>query len=145
MKKIINKWHDKLGMPKRDLDWHINDINDEYQEYLEARGFIDIWSELSDVAYTYTRAVWSGHKDVKFPFGKTRFIIGLLYMFPKYSLRWKFYNKLGKKFDENLHITEVRNPVKIEKLDHVAKKYNLDPIKFKSEAQKLMKYWVFLK
>ena len=145
MKKIIKHWHNKLDMPKYDLEWHKQDIVDEINEYNEAKGLICKWSELSDVVYTYTRAEWSGHVDIKFPFNKIYFFVGALYMFPKYSLRWKFFNKLGKKFDNNLKITEVRNPQKIEKLDNIAKKYNLDPQEFKFKAQRLMKYWLFLK
>ena len=135
MRTIINKWHDTLDMPKYDLAWHLNDIAEEYEEYKEAVCIISNWSELSDIVYTYTRALWSGHTDIKFPFGNVKFYTGLVYMFPKYTLRWKFFNKLGKKFDKNLKITEVRNPQKIEKLHKIAEKYNLDPVKFKTEAE----------
>lgn len=145
MKNIIKSWHTKLDMPKHDLDWHKQDIIDELEELKEAKGLVCKWSELSDVVYTYTRAVWSGHKDLDFPFKKASFYAGLIYMFPKYTLRWKFFRILGKKFDKDLKITEVRNPKKIEKLENIAKKYNLDPIKFKAEAESLMKRWVFLK
>lgn len=145
MKKLIESWHSILNMPKCDLAWHTEDITDELEEFKEAKGLIHKWSELSDVAYTYTRAQWSGHKNVEFPFKKISLYIGFLYMLPKYTLRWRFFRVLGKKFDKNIKITEVRNPKKIEKLEHIAKKYNLDPIKFKDEAKKLMKRWVFLK
>jgi hypothetical protein len=145
MNIIIKKWHDKLSMPRYDLEWHKQDIADEHAEYDEAIDVICKWSELSDVVYTYTRAQWSGHTDIKFPFNNIQFIIGAIYMFPKYSLRWKFFNTLGKKFDKALKITEVRNPHKIEKLHNIAEKYNLDSVKFKQEAQNLMKWWLFLK
>ncbi len=145
MKNLVKYWHSKLDMPKHDLDWHKQDIADELEEFKEARGLICKWSELSDVVYTYTRALWSGHKDLDFPFKKTNFYVGLIYMFPKYTLRWKFFSVLGKKFDKDLKITEVRNPKKIEKLENIAKKYNLDPVRFKAEAESLMKWWVFLK
>ena len=145
MKKLIKHWHNKLDMPKHDLEWHKQDIDDEYTEYKEAVGIIYKWSELSDVVYTYTRALWSGHTDIKFPFNNLQFFIGTIYMFPKYSLRWKFFNTLGKKFDKNLEIKEVRNPSKIEKLHKIAEQYDLNPENFKSEAKKLMKWWVFLK
>ena len=134
-----------LDMPKKDFEWHQQDVLDELQEFNEAKGLINKWSELSDVVYTYTRAHWSGHKTIEYPFGKISFYVGLLYMFPKYTLRWKFYKVLGKKIDKNVKITEVRNPKKIEKLEHIAKKYNLDPAIFKYEAEKLMKKWIFLK
>lgn len=145
MKRIINKWHSYLDMPKYDLAWHERDINDELSELNEASGFVDVWSELSDIAYTYTRANWAGHKDIKLPISKANFYFGLLYMFPKYTLRWKFYVALGKKMDKNLKLREVRNPKKIEKLKRIAEKYNLDEKKLTSEAMYLMSRWFFLK
>ena len=133
-----------LGMPKKDLEWHKKDIAAEMTELAEARGFIDRWSELSDVAYTYTRTKYSGH-EVKRPIGLGWYYIGLIYMFPKYTLRWYFYYSVGKKFNKELRLTEVRNPQKVEKLKHIANKYNLDPKLFEIEVRKKMKYWVFLR
>ena len=118
---------------------------DELRELEEARGLFYRWSELSDVVYTYTRARWSGHRDIVFPFGRMNFYFGCLYMFPKYSLRWKFFRVLGKKIDKNLNIAEVRNPEKTEKLSDIAMRYGLDPVKFKEEADKLKNKWFFLK
>jgi hypothetical protein len=142
---LINKWHDMLDMPKYDEAWHKQDIADELAEYEEASGLIDTWSELSDIAYTYTRAKWSGHNTIMFPLSKTKLGIGLLYMFPKYTLRWRFFRKLGHQFDTSLHISEVRNPKKVEKLKVIAEKYNLDPQQFTEKAQALMKNHLFLK
>lgn len=142
--KIIYKWHDRLDMPKHDEKWHKQDMADELAEYQEATGFIDTWSELSDIVYTYTRARWSGHTTIDFPLSKTKFVIGVLYMFPKYTLRWRFFRELGHQFDESLHISEVRNPKKIEKLKTIAEKYKLDPEEFTSTAKKLMRRrWFF--
>lgn len=145
MKSIINYWHSILDMPKKDYYWHQADVLEELREFEEAEGFINNWSEVSDVVYTYTRAHWSGHTDLKFPLSKINFYIGLLYMFPKYSLRYGFYRTLGHKIDKNVKLKEVRNPRKIEKLKFIANKYNLDGDKFTEEAKKLMKYWIFLK
>lgn len=145
MKNLINKWHTKLDMPKHDEAWHRADMEDELQEYHEARGVIDTWSELSDVVYTYTRALWSGHSTITFPFSKTYFFLGVLYMIPKYSLRWHFFRTLGKRIDPSLRITEVRNPKKIAKLYNIATQYNIDPTRFRTEAQKLMRWRIFFK
>lgn len=142
---IINKWHSILNMPKKDSEWHKVDVMEELKEFEETSGLLNKWSELSDVVYTYTRAHWSGHKNIEYPLSKISFCLGILYMFPKYTLRWKFYRVLGKKIDKNIKITEVRNPKKKEKLKHIALKYNLDPEQFVIEADKLMKRWVFLK
>lgn len=141
---LIKYWHSILDEPRESFEWHQNDIDDELKELTEAKGFIHWWSELSDVAYTYTRARWSGH-NLKRPINFWLFSFGLVYMFPKYTLRWTFYYSIGKKFDKNLKITEVRNPKKTEKLEVIAKRYNIDPKEFKKEAEKRMKYWIFLK
>lgn len=142
---LIYKWHSYLSMPKYDINWHLQDIKDELEELKEAKGWIYKWSEISDVVYTYTRAKWSGHNQIEFPLKKIHFYVGLLYMFPKYTLRWKFFRKIGKKFNKDLNISEVRNPRKIHKLEEIAKRYNLDSDEFKNEAQKLKKMWIFLK
>lgn len=142
---LINYWHTKLDMPKYDETWHQQDITDELTEYAEAKGIINIWSELSDVAYTYTRAKWSGHLNIDFPFSKPLLLIGILYMIPKYTLRFRFFRTLGHQFDKNLHISEVRNPKKIEKLRAIAEKYEIDPEQFTQKALALMKGRIFLK
>lgn len=142
---LIHKWHSYLNMPKHDIDWHLQDVKDELEELKEAEGIIHRWSEISDVVYTCTRAKWSGHKQIEFPLKKIHFYIGLIYMFPKYTIRWRFFRAVGKKIDSNLKICEVRNPTRIHKLEHIANKYNLDPEIFKNEAQRMMKWWVFLK
>jgi len=143
--KILNTWHDKLGMPKYDEEWHRQDMADELAEYEEASGFIDTWSELSDVAYTYTRAKWSGHKTIPFPLARIKLYVGIVYMIPKYTLRWRFFRKLGHQFDSSLNISEVRNPKKVKKLKTIAEKYNLDPEEFTSKATILIKGKIFLK
>lgn len=145
VKSVISRWHDILDMPKYDEAWHRQDMADELAEYEEASGFIDTWSELSDVVYTYTRARWSGHDTIAFPFSRLSFCIGLIYMFPKYTLRWKFFRALGHEFDKNLKISEVRNPKKIAKLKNIAEKYNLDPELFTQKAQALMRCRIFFK
>jgi hypothetical protein len=142
---LLNRWHNMLNMPKYDENWHKQDLADELAEYEEARGFIDTWSELSDVAYTYTRAKWSGHKNINFPLSKTKLYIGILYMFPKYTLRWRFFRRLGHSFDKNLHINEVRNPRKVAKLKAIAEKYNLDPEQFQIRAEQELKHTILLK
>ncbi len=145
MHSIIYRWHTALNMPKYDAAWHEQDIKDECAELEAAHGLIETWSELSDVVYTYTRAQWSGHEHISFPLSRFHFFIGLLYMFPKYTLRWHFFRTLGKNIDPELVISEVRNPKKAHKLDGIAQKYNIDPELFKNEAQRLMRRRLFLK
>ncbi len=145
MKSPIHHWHSHLNMKKFDEAWHQRDMADELAEYYEASGLIDKWSELSDVAYTYTRAQWSGYDSLVFPFSKTALFVGILYMIPKYTLRWRFFRALAKKLNPDLNISEVRNPQKIHKLETIAKRYNLDPEAFTDEAKKLLKGRFLLK
>lgn len=145
MNKIIHRWHTRLDMPKHDAKWHEQDIADEMQELEEARGIVNNWSELSDISYTYTRAHWSGHENIKLPIGKVHYYIGLVYMFPKYYLRWSFFNAVGKKLDGSVKVREVRNPKKINKLHTIAEKYGFDKDEFSAEAKRLMRRRIFLK
>lgn len=141
MTNLLSFWYSKLNMPKYDEQWH----RDDMAEYHEATGLIDTWSELSDVVYTYSRAKWSGHSTITFPFSRFKFLIGVVYMIPKYSLRWYFFRTLGRRIDPDLLISEVRNPNKLEKMKTIAEKYQIDPTIFKTEAEKLMRHWILLK
>ena len=132
-------------MPKYDLEWHKQDLDDEYQEYKEATGLINLWSELSDVVYTYTRATWSGHTEITFPFSRPWLYVGAIYMIPKYTLRWRFFRKLGKLVNSKTLISEVRNPKKEHKMKTVAEKYNIEPALFQEEARRLSRRRFFLK
>lgn len=144
MNRIIYNWHTHLDMPKYDLAWHKQDVADELQELKESRGIINRWSEYSDICYTYTRALWSGHENIPLPINYFLYLLGSLYMFPKYTLRWNFFRKLGEKFGTD-KIREVRNPKKVNKLKTIAEKYNIDNDKFVSEAEELLKTSFFLK
>lgn len=142
---LIHYWHTTLDMPKYDEAWHRRDLADELAEYQEAKGLISVWSELSDVAYTYTRSQWSGHENITFPLSQWRLYVGIIYMIPKYTLRWNFFRKLGHQFDKNLNIREVRNPKRVFKLAVIAEKYQLDPHQFQTRAEEMLKHTFLLK
>jgi hypothetical protein len=142
---LISWWHERLHMPKHDEAWHREDLADELQELKEAKGFVNRWSEYSDVAYTYTRARWSGYRSIVNPIGFWGFIWGLVYMFPKYSLRWAFYRRAGYKALPRVEMTEVRNPQKVEKLRSIAEKYGVDPAQFEAICRAQLRYWPLLK
>lgn len=117
---------------------------DELEELRGASGFLNVWSELSDVSYTYTRATWSGHKLDR-PTSRYLLFVGYFYMFPKYTLRWLLFYSVGKKLNKNIKVTEVRNPKRIEKIENIAQKYQFDSMVFKAEIEKRLKYWPLLK
>lgn len=126
---MINTWHKLLGMPKHDKAWHEQDLVDELGEYNQETSIVKKWSELSDVVYTCTRGRWSGH-DIPFPFARWQFALGVIYMIPKYSGRWLFFKRAGKRAKTAQTIHEVRNPQKTHKLHHIAEKYEIDPEQF---------------
>ncbi len=138
---LLNRWHSWLGMQKHDQAWHERDVADELAELREAKGVVAIWSELSDIVYTVTRARWSGH-NLAFPLSKTEFFIGTCYMLPKYTLRWLFFRKLGKSFGKDFHM--VRNPSKPAKLRALAEMEGIDPTAFESRAKRLLRFWPLL-
>ena len=143
-KTVYRKWHDFLGMPKKSIEWHRQDVADEYAELDKARGPINRWSEYSDVVYTVTRARWGGYA-MDSPLSRRAFIYGSLYMFPKYTLRYLFFRQAGKKLHATRPLHEVRNPQKTHKIHYVANKYELDPAKFAAVCKKQLRYWPLLK
>ena len=138
-------WHDILGMPKYDRQWHVQDIKEEYEELLVARGWIEHWSEYSDVVYTLTRARWSGYVDVQSPINCLQFVYGSVYMFPKITLRFWYYQRAAKKAGYNGRVTEIRNPQKEHKVREIADKYGIDADAFVRVCRNQLKYWPLLK
>ncbi|MEI6054323.1 MAG: hypothetical protein WCQ49_03075 [Candidatus Saccharibacteria bacterium] len=140
---MIQKWHSWLDMPKHDIDWHLDDLNGELAEYQEKQNILKKWSELGDVSYAYSRGVWSGH-DIKYPFSKLHYYVGCIYMVPKLSGRYLFFKKAGQKAGAKRQLKEVRNPIKMHKLHHIAEKYDLDRDKFQKICEDQLKYWLLL-
>lgn len=142
---IVMRWHSWLNMPKFDKKWHEDDIDDEYQEYLEETKLLKKWSELSDIVYTYTRATWSGHK-VATPVKQWQIIIGLPYMYIKYTSRYLFYRSAGRKAGANKYIRCVRNPKKPEKLEQILKeqKIQVDVNKLHDICRRQRRYWILI-
>jgi hypothetical protein len=144
MYHMINLWHTRLAMPKYDAAWHRADMRDELAEYHAASGLICRWSEASDVVYTYTRGRWSGHKSIEFPLSRGAYYVGLVYMVPKYTLRWLFFRKVARSMGAPDMVTEVRNPRKVHKLKDIAERNGLEAQEFTRRAQALMKWWPLL-
>lgn len=140
---MINLWHNLLGMKKYDKKWHVNDLHDELKEYQDETNLLKKWSELSDVVYTTTRGRWSGHNMV-FPFKKWQYYLGIIYMIPKYTLRWLFFYRAGNKIKSPKPIHEVRNPRKTHKLHLIAERNDIDKNDFQKICEKQLKYWPLL-
>lgn len=141
---MINLWHDMLNLPKYDKAWHQQDIADELLELEQAAGFFDTWSEISDVAYTYSRALWSGHQ-IDLPLSRAQYIAGMIYTVPKISLRWLFFRRAGQKLHSKQPVREIRNPKKSAKLISIADRYGLDHDEFQKTCESQLRYWPLLK
>jgi len=134
-------WHKWLGMKKHSKAWHLEDLADELQEYREARGPILRWSELSDVVFAYIRGRLHGYKLV-FPLSRWKYLYGHIYMYPKYTLRFLFFRRAGRKLGARIH--EVRNPRKPHKLRAIAEQYKIDPDQFIAICERQLRYWPLL-
>ncbi len=132
-------------MPKFDKAWHEADMADELAEYEEETKLLKKWSEASDVVYTYTRAKWSG-LDLSFPLMPYQYLLGLLYMLPKYSSRFLFFRGAGRKAGADKDIRCVRNPKKLHKLDDVVDEQNIEVSldTLKAICKRRRKYWPLL-
>lgn len=142
---LLRFWHSILDMPRYDAAWHQADILAEFQELRHARGWLERWSEMADVACAYTRGRWgSGHAGLYCPLGPGRYRLGLLYAVPKYTSRWLFYYVAGRKVGASRKLTEVRNPRKREKLCAIALRYEIPPEEFVEVCQRLARWWPLL-
>lgn len=140
---MIKLWHNMLNMPKEDRAWHEQDMAEELEEYRAAQGIIMKWSELSDVVYTCSRTRWSGH-SIKFPMSGWRYALGMVYMYPKYTSRWFFFRRAGRRLGSSKQVDEVRNPRKVAKLHSIAKRYGLNELEFQAACEKQLTYWPLL-
>lgn len=140
---MIEKWHTLLGMEKHDSAWYESDLEDELAEYYNEQKLIAKWSELSDVVYVCTRAMWSG-SYIPFPFTKSLLYLGMIYMIPKYTGRWLFFRAAGKRMKAQRIIREVRNPKKTHKLHLIADENGVNAQTFQEICEKQLKYWPLL-
>lgn len=140
---MIHSWHSLLDMERQDKEWLESDMLDELEEYRQETRLISRWSELSDVVYTYTFTLWCGF-DMRFPLRRWQYALGAIYMIPKYSGRWLFFKRAGRKAGSTSGIREVRNPKKTHKLQAIAKQYDVDPQRFQEICEKQLKYWPLL-
>lgn len=67
-------------------------------------------------------------------------------MIGKFTLRWGFYRTAGLLcgVPRSRPICEVVNPAKVSKLDAVASRHPVDPVKFRRVAIRLRRVWPLL-
>jgi hypothetical protein len=139
---IVQKWQDYLAMPERDIDWHRRSVTEELAEYRQPSSLLNKWSEASDVVYAHNRSRRDGF-DLGFPLGRTAYVLGTIYMYPKFTLRYWFFRRAGRRLGA-MDVREIRNPRKTHKLHHIAGKYGLDPIAFQTVCERQLKHWLLL-
>lgn len=142
---LLHTWHSWLGMPRFDRAWHEGDLADELAEYREETKLLKKWSELSDVVYTCTRSRWSGHR-LPFPLRRWQFGAGAIYMLPKYTGRFLFYRRAGRRAGADKTVRCVRNPRKLYKLeaDLAEQGVTVDWPKLHAICQRQLKRWPLL-
>ena len=68
------------------------------------------------------------------------------YMIVKYTLRWQFY-RINAWLCHDPHydkLHEVVNPARDQKLEEVALRHQIDPVKFKRNGYRLRRVWPLL-
>ena len=139
---IQNKWHAYLGVRKRSASWHSMAIRDELEEYYAATSLLNKWSKAADVHFAHGQAKWGGYK-LRYPLSPDAYLLGKLYMYPKYTLRFWFFRRAGKKLG-NPDVREVRNPRMVLKVREIAEQYGFDTKAFERVCKKQLKYWPLL-
>lgn len=140
---LIQKWFSKLELSKHDKAFFERQIADEFKELKEAKGLCNKWSELSDIVFNYARGRFdNGIQDLEFPLPYLYYYIGLVYGYPKFTLRWLFFKRVGKKF--GVSINELRNWKKVEKLKKIAQKYKIPELEFIEEVHRISKWHIFI-
>ncbi len=80
------------------------------------------------------------------PFIASRHVLVYAHMLAKFTLRWQFYRTaaiLCKAPRYDL-VREVVNPSKDHKLDAVASRHQIDPVKFKRVCRQMRRVWPLL-
>ncbi|KAJ5291468.1 hypothetical protein N7478_000719 [Penicillium angulare] len=141
-------WLKRLGLPKvSSSSWHRKRVREELLERRQARPGLPKLSETSDVLFTVKRAHYDGTRLRPF-----YLLTGIhlaptyTYMFAKFTSRWCFFRiaALVCRIPNHMAVREVVNPSKDHKVDEVARRHNIDPIKFRQACRRLRQIWPLL-
>ena len=120
---------------------------EELRERRAAKGFLQRLTESSDVLFTISRAHYDGFPTRQLPpFSIRRHGLVYGYMVAKYTLRGTFYRAAALLcgVPRCRSVREVVNPAKDSKLDEVAARNCIDPVKFRKVATGLRRVWPLL-
>ena len=144
---LLRPWYRMLGLTRQSQpSWYRDRYLEELQERREAKTPLDKLSETSDVFFVIIRSRYDEapvrHQP---PFAVSHLLI-YAYMMAKLTSRWAFYRTaaiLCKAARYDL-MCEVVNPGKDYKLDEVAFRHHIDPVKFKKVCYMLRRVWPLL-
>ncbi|KAF2030453.1 hypothetical protein EK21DRAFT_65488 [Setomelanomma holmii] len=144
---VLRSWLTGLRLAQQSPSWYRNRLREELQERRIAVTSLHRLSESSDILFSILRAQHDGHPvGTPPPFRLWRNSLVYGYMVTKYTSRWSFYRmaaRLSRNADHRT-IYEVVNPAKDEKLEEVALRHNIDPLKFRRTCCRLRRIWPLL-
>jgi hypothetical protein len=144
---LLNRWYGMLGLARQSpKSWYRDRIREELRERHTANTPWQKLSETSDVFFSISRAQYDGVPVRKLPVFVPRHVPVYAYMFVKYTLRWKFYRTAAALCQAPQYelVCEVVNPSKDHKLDEVAFRHQIDPVKFQRVTRRLRQVWPLL-
>lgn len=144
--RFLRWWHGRLNLSRQSTpSWHRDRLREELRERRLANTALRKLSETSDVIFSISRARYDGFPIRKLP-SSPRLVLAYVYMIVKYTSRWKFY-KTAMMLCNVPHydqVCEVVNPRKDSKLNEVASRHRIDPMKFKKVGRRLRQIWPLL-
>lgn len=144
---LLRPWYRMLGLSRQSPpSWYRDRYLEELQERREAKTPLDKLSETSDVFFVIVRSRYDGAPVRHQPSFAVSHVLIYAYMMAKLTSRWSFYRTaaiLCKDPHYNL-MCEVVNPGKDYKLDEVAFRHHIDPVKFKKVCRMLRRVWPLL-
>ncbi|KAK7928624.1 hypothetical protein PG985_005622 [Apiospora marii] len=138
-----------LGLVRHSPSWYRDRLREELYERRAAHTSWRKLSETADVLFCISRAHYDGFPVRNAPLPSVATCYGRFlytYMLAKYTSRWMFYRAVAISCGATQHdcVREVVNPSKDKKLNEVALRHQLDPIKFKRVARQLRRVWPLL-
>ncbi|KAI0011875.1 hypothetical protein F4779DRAFT_615052 [Xylariaceae sp. FL0662B] len=143
-KTILHWWHRLLKLPRQSPpSWYQDRLREELQERREAVTPLLKLSETADVFFSISRAEYDGFPVRELPRFAFSHVLVYAYMLAKFTSRWMFYRVVSFLCGApHYHdVREVVNPIKDHKLDEVAFRHHIDPVKFKRISHRLLWIW----
>jgi hypothetical protein len=145
---VLRRWHGVLRLARQPVaSWHRDRVREELKERRMATTRWQSLSETSDVLFSLSRARYDGFPIKSLPcMLAPRYVFAYAYMLAKYTSRWSFYRVAAYLSDapNRDFVREVVNPSKNPKLDEVASRHKIDPVRFKRVCRRLLRVWPLL-